>query len=189
MSAKLEFFYDYVSTYSYLANSQLDGFADAEIVYRPMFLGAVMDATGNRPPGMVAAKGRYMGQDLMRWVERYDLPFEMNPVFPQNTLKALRLSMVAMDSGVFDVVHKALFAAMWTEERDLSDLAVIAEIAEGAGIPADAIENPDIKARLKANTEEAVSRGVFGAPTFFVGEKMFFGNDRFDFIREALAGG
>ena len=95
MSKQVEFFYDYVSVYSYLANSQLKKLNGADIVYRPMFLGAVMEATGNRPPGTVEAKGRYLRTDIMRWTNRYSLPFEMNPVFPQNTLMALRLALVA----------------------------------------------------------------------------------------------
>jgi 2-hydroxychromene-2-carboxylate isomerase len=146
MSAKVEFFYDYVSIYSYLADSQLGNLADAEIVYRPMFLGAVMEATGNRPPGTVDAKRSYMMADVARWTERYSLPFKMNPLFPQNTLKALRLALVAQKHGVFETVHRELFDA----------------------------------------TNEAVERGAFGAPTFFVGEQMFFGNDRFEFIEEAI---
>ena len=95
MTKKLEFFYDYVSVYSYLANSQLRNIAGADVVYRPMFLGAVMEATGNRPPGTVKAKGKYLWTDIQRWMKRYSLPFKMNPVFPQNTLYALRLALVA----------------------------------------------------------------------------------------------
>lgn len=187
MSKKLEFFFDYVSVYSYLADSQLKGLAGAEIVYRPMLLGAVMEASGNRPPGTVEAKGAYMRQDIERWVERYALPLKMNPAFPQNTLKALRLSLVAAREGVFEVVHAALFAAMWEEEKDLNDMSVIAAIAAHAGIELARLEEPSVKDELKANTSEAVSRGAFGAPTFFLEEQMYFGNDRFDFIREALA--
>lgn len=186
MSNKVEFFYDYVSVYSYLADSQLCNLSGADIVYRPMFLGAVMEAAGNRPPGTVKAKGRYMGTDIKRWADRYSLTFRMNPVFPQNTLKALRLALVAQKNGVFEAVHPALFDAMWVHEKNLSDEAVIAEIAAEAGLSISDIEAPAIKEELKANTAEAVTRGAFGAPTFFVGDQMFFGNDRFDFIEEAL---
>lgn len=186
---KLEFFYDYVSIYSYLANHVVPDLP-AEIVYRPMFLGAVMEATGNRPPGTVAAKGRYLHEDIARWVKRYRVPFKMNPVFPQNTLKALRLAYVLQDRKEFPGVHKALFEAMWVHGENLADDAVLRRIAEDAGLPGDetlaGIASDEIKSAVKANTEEAVARGVFGAPTFFLGEEMFFGNDRFDFIREAL---
>ena len=94
MKAKVEFFYDYVSTYSYLANSQLAKL-DAEIIYRPMFLGAVMEETGNRPPLTVKPKGKYLFVDVARWARKYSIPFEKNPKFPQNTVKALRLALVA----------------------------------------------------------------------------------------------
>ena len=186
MKTKVEFFYDYVSVYSYLADSQLRNLTGAEIVYRPMFLGAVMEATGNRPPGTVKAKGKYLRDDIKRWAERYSLTFRMNPVFPQNTLKALRLALVAEKTGAFEVVHQALFDAMWIHEKDLSDKEVLAEIAAKAALSLDDIEDVAIKDELKANTNEACERGAFGAPTFFIGDQMFFGNDRFDFIEEAL---
>lgn len=187
MNGQVEFFYDYVSIYSYLADSQLENLAGAEIVYRPMFLGAVMEATGNRPPGTVAAKRQYMMTDIDRWAKRYSLPFKMNPVFPQNTLKALRLALVAQHEGAFKGVHQALFEAMWAHEKDLGDENVLAEIAaKEDALSLEAIEDKAIKDELKANTEEAIARGAFGAPTFFIGDQMYFGNDRFDFIEQAI---
>ena len=83
MGRKLEFFYDYVSVYSYLADSQLQSLDGAEIVYRPMLLGAVMQATGNRPPATVEAKGRYLRNDVAAWAKRYGLPLIMNPLSPR----------------------------------------------------------------------------------------------------------
>jgi 2-hydroxychromene-2-carboxylate isomerase len=186
MSTKVEFFYDYGSVYSYLADSQLGQLTAADIVYRPMLLGAVMQATGNRPPGTVEAKGRYLQTDIERWAKRYSLAFRMNPLFPQNTLKALRLALVAQKQGVFEVVHRALFDAMWVHERDLSDEGVLAEIAAKASLSLEDIGDAAIKTELKANTDEAIERGAFGAPTFFVGDQMFFGNDRFEFIKDEL---
>ena len=185
MSSKVEFFYDYVSLYSYLAASQVESLG-GEVVYRPMLLGAVMQASGNRPPGTVEAKRIYMMQDVERWTRHYSLPWKMNPTFPQNTLKALRLALVAQREGEFMPVHRALFSAMWVEEKDLGDDAVLGAIAAGAGLDIEMTADPAIKEALKANTDEAVARGAFGAPTFFVGDEMFFGNDRLDFVREAL---
>ena len=188
MSRKLEFFYDYVSTYSYLANSQVAKIK-ADVVYRPMFLGGVMKATGNSPPLTVKAKGTYLNKDVARWVDRYSIPFRMNPNFPQNTVNALRLALLAQREGCFDVVHQALFDAMWVHDKDLSDPACLAEIGTGAGMSASTLEDigtDSIKDELRSNTDEAISRGAFGAPTFYVGDEMFFGNDRFEFIREAL---
>ncbi len=186
MSTQVEFFYDYVSLYSYLADSQLQNLDGAEVVYRPMLLGAVMEATGNRPPGTVKAKGKYLSTDVERWTARYSLPFKMNPVFPQNTIKALRLALVAQKEGVFESVHRALFEAMWVQKKNLDDADVLAVIAADAALSLEAIADQTIKDELKANTGEAVDRGAFGAPTFFVGDQMFFGNDRFEFIRDAL---
>ena len=189
MIRKLEFFYDYVSVYSYLANSQLAGI-DAEIVYRPMFLGAVLKATGNTPPATIAVKGAYLFQDVARWVQRYEIPYRMNPAFPQNTVNALRLALVAQEKGVFDSVHQLLFDSMWVHEKDLSDAGVLAEIAAEAGLPVaetvSEVGSDRIKDRLRENTDEAIRRGAFGAPTMFVGDEMFFGNDRFEFVTQAL---
>lgn len=188
MKPKLEFFYDYVSVYSYLANSQLDRFNEVE--FRPIFLGAVMQATGNRPPGTVEAKGNYLSADVDRWVERYAVGYRMNSVFPQNTLKALRLAIAAQKQDCFAAIHQPLFEAMWIQDKNLDDIDVLRSIVSDAGLPAyellAEISSQSIKDALKANTEEAVSRGAFGAPTFFIGNEMYFGNDRFEFIDEAL---
>ena len=190
MSAKLEFFYDYVSPYSYLANKGLVDFDADQISYRPMFLGAVMKATGNSPPALVEAKGAYLRRDIPRWAGRYDVPFRFNSVFPQNTLAALRLAIVGQHRGAFGALHDRLFDAMFVEDRDLSDAKVLRSLLDDAELDADeylaAAEAQTIKDELRANTDEAVRRGAFGAPTIFVGDEMFFGNDRFDFVRAAL---
>ena len=190
MTAKLEFFYDYVSVYSYLANSQLHTLGADEIVFRPMFLGGVMQATGNRPPAAVEAKGRYLAVDVERWVRRYSVPFAMNPVFPLNTLGALRIAIVALRRQEFAAVHQLLFDAAWVHGVNLGESDDLFEVVRQADLPAEEyscfIAAQDVKDELKSNTEEAVRRGVFGAPTFFVGDQMFFGNDRLDQVREAL---
>ena len=186
MSTKVEFFYDYISLYSYLADSQVANLDGAEIVYRPMLLGAVMNATGNRAPGIVEAKEKHLHVDAERWATRYSMPLNWNPIFPQNTANALRLALVAEKNGVFEAVHQPLFNAMWVEEKDLGDDNVIAEIAAKVSITIDDIRDSAIKEEIRANTSEAVERGAFGAPTFFIGDEMFFGNDRFDFIRETI---
>lgn len=190
MTKSLEFFYDYVSPYSYLANSQVSEVGGSNLVYHPMFLGAVMQATGNRPPGSVDIKGKYLRKDIARWASHYGVVYNRNPKFPQNTLKALRLAIVAQHDGVFDQVHDELFAAMFVHGSDMSDDTVLADIMNTAGLDESAtfprLADQSVKDELKANTDEAISRGAFGAPTFFVGDEMFFGNDRFGFIKEAL---
>ncbi len=188
---KVEFFYDYVSAYSYLVNSQVEKIEGADVQYRPMLLGAVMQASGNSPPGSVPAKGAYLNKDLARWAKRYGMVFKFNSIFPQNTLKALRLAIAAQRRGVFQDIHQPLFDGMFVHDLDLGNEKILAQILANAGVNADDlmsdISDQSIKDELKENTQDAIQRGVFGAPTFFVGGEMFFGNDRLDFIREALA--
>lgn len=193
MQPKLEFFFDYVSVYSYLADHAVKTLGNADVVYRPMFLGAVMEATGNRPPASVPAKGRYLVKDVYRWVEHYAIPFKFNAIFPQKTLGALRLAVAAQRRGNFDKLHPRLFEAAFITDRDLGSSDTLIDILSAAELNAEELmadaASQSIKDELKANTEEAIDRGAFGAPTFFVGDQMFFGNDRFDFIERALAAG
>jgi 2-hydroxychromene-2-carboxylate isomerase len=189
-----DYFLDFASPYTYLAHSQIPGLVErtgARVVYKPMVLGAVMVATGNAPPSTVAAKGAYMSQDIQRWLRRYDLPFEFNPHFPVKTIFALRCALVALDEGGFDALAASIFRAVWTEKIDPSDVAAMKPVIERAGLDADHVTertaDPKIKDLLKANTDEAIARGVFGAPTIFIGDEMFFGNDRLGFVEEALA--
>jgi 2-hydroxychromene-2-carboxylate isomerase len=193
---RVEYFFDFGSPTSYLAWTQLPKIAaasGAEIVWRPMLLGGVFKATGNASPVSVPAKGRWMNEDIRRWAARYGVPFRHNPHFPINTLGLMRGAVGlqlrrSQDFGRYlEVVHRAL----WEGEKNLGDPAVLASVLADAGFDADAfaalVAEPEVKARLLATTEEAVARGVFGAPTFFVGDAMFFGQDRLDFVREALA--
>lgn len=193
MPRRVEFFFDYVSPFSYLANSQLPGIAKrtgAEVLYRPMFLGGVMQATGNQPPATLPARAKYMPKDIRRWVRRYGIDFAPNPNFPMQTLTAMRASLAAQDAGVFPAYHAALFRAAWGQPKNLSDDAVLRDVIAKAGLDPEpllaAAATEPLKQRLKANTTEAVTRGAFGAPTFFVGDEIFFGNDRLDFVEEAL---
>jgi len=192
--AQLDFFFDYVSPFSYLADSQMAALSartGAEIAYRPFSLGRVLKATGNQPPPLVPARARYMAADLPRWVRRYGIPFGFNPAFPlMKTHGALRAALAAQELGVFAACHASLFQRAWAEPADLGDPAVLRGALEKAGLDAGALlaraESEAIHANLEANTAEAIERGAFGAPTFFVGGEMFFGNDRLHFVEEAL---
>ena len=158
-----------------------------------MLLGGVFQATGNASPATIAAKGRYMTDDLSRFAKRYGVPFAMNPHFPVNTLQLMRgaIGIQLRQPERFDAFLNAVFEALWVNRVNLNDPATVATTLTAAGFdPAQVfalVNDVDIKAALKANTEEAVSRGAFGAPTVFVGNTMFFGQDRLDFVREALA--
>jgi len=191
----IEYFFDVGSPTSYLAWTQLPKIVaetGAEVVWRPMLLGGVFKATGNASPVSVPAKGRWMNDDIRRWAAHYGVPFRFNPHFPINTLTLMRgaTGLQMRKPGEFmrylDVVERS----MWETPQNLGDPAVLAGTLTEAGIDAEAftalVADPEVKARLVATTEEAVSRGVFGAPTFFVGDAMFFGQDRLDFVRDAL---
>lgn len=196
MSKDLEFFFDYGSPFSYIANSQLAGLAErtgCRIVHRPMLLGGVFKATGNSSPAMepVKAKRSHFGVDMARWVANYGIAFAPNPHFPINTLKLMRQACAAQRAGVFDVFDAVVWPAFWSAGLDLGDEAVIADVVSRAGLDAaklaaDSVD-PDVKAALRATTEEAVERGAFGAPTFFVDGEMFFGNDRLVLVEKALS--
>lgn len=195
---KLEFFFDYGSPYSYLADTRLAGLqarVGCEIAYRPMLLGGIFKATGNRSPAeeTVLPKLRYQSAELQRWVEHYQVGFVSNPFFPINTLQLMRTAHAAQDSGVFDTFHPVVFKAMWEQEKNLGDPEVLGPVLESAGLDAPGLlgmaADPEVKRSLMETSEEAVARGVFGAPTFFVGDAMFFGNDRLDFVERALMTG
>ena len=191
---RVEFFFDFGSPTTYLAWTQLPKIAadcGAALEWRPMLLGGVFKATGNASPVTVPAKGRWMGEDIRRWAARYGVPFTFNPHFPINTLTLMRGAVGVQLRRPQDFTRyvEAVFRAMWVEPRDLGEAEVLAQTLAAAGFDAgftDIVADPEVKAALIANTEEAVRRGVFGAPTMFVGSEMFFGQDRLEFVREAL---
>jgi 2-hydroxychromene-2-carboxylate isomerase len=196
MGKTVEFYFDFGSPYSYLAYKALPRIAakhGAQIAWRPMLLGGVFKATGNHSPIEIPAKNRWLRHDLERWAARYGAAFSHNPFFPINTLTLMRgAAGMQMRGPDFHKYVVAIFRAMWEEPRNLGDQQELAAVLRQAGFDADAfqdlVSDPAVKEQLKENTEEAVARGVFGAPTFFVGEDMFWGQDRLEFVAEALAG-
>lgn len=193
----VDFYFDFGSPAAYLAWTQLPALcrqAGAELVYKPMLLGGVFKAIGNHSPAQIPAKGKYIRQDFERFAGRYGVPLIYNAHFPVNTLQLMRgaVAMQQMDGGAqFDVYCRAIFEAMWVHDKKLVDAAVVGEVLQDAGLDAQTllaqVGDAAIKQRLIELTEEAVARGVFGAPTFFVGDAMFWGQDRLDFVHEALA--
>jgi 2-hydroxychromene-2-carboxylate isomerase len=192
----LEFHFDFGSPTTYLAYTQMQRIAretGATLVWHPMLLGGVFKATGNVSPVTVAAKGRWMNDDIARWAKRWGVPFRFNPNFPINTLTLMRgaCGMLMRQPDDFERYLDAVFRAMWVEPRNLGDAEVLAAVLTQAGFDTAAfmalVSDPEVKAELVARTEASVARGVFGAPTCFVGQQMFFGQDRLDFVQEALA--
>ena len=197
MSKTLEFYFDFGSPTTYLANKRLQQLReqyDLQIEYIPILLGGIFKATGNSSPVTVPAKGSYMLQhDLPRFAKRYGVALNFNPHFPINTLNLMRGAIAARRLDCFDAYLEAMFDAVWVDGKDMGDPAVVSATLEAAGLDANALmaksQEEDIKAELLANTEGAVERGVFGAPTLFMDGAMYFGQDRLDFVEEALQGG
>ncbi|MEB2648606.1 MULTISPECIES: 2-hydroxychromene-2-carboxylate isomerase [Pseudomonas] len=195
MRKTLEFFFDLGSPATYLAYTQLPALCAStgtQLIYKPMLLGGVFKATGNASPITVPAKGRYMFDDLARYARRYNVPLKFNPHFPINTLVLMRAvtGIQLRQPEHFDAFVDCLFRALWEDGRHLGDPVVVAAVLTEHGFDPEevlALANDEaVKAALKDNTEHAVKRGVFGAPSLFVGNQLFFGQDRLDFVREAL---
>ena len=191
----VEFFFDVGSPAAYLAWTQLPGLcaaAGGSIDFKPMLLGGVFQATGNQSPMNIPAKGRYMERDLDLHARRYGVAFRQNPHFPINTLTLMRgATAVQMHQPErFGAYVEAVFRAIWVDGRDMNDPLAVAAVLQAAGFDPAALlaqaSDPQVKERLKQVTQEAVARGVFGAPTFFVGGHMFWGQDRLEFVKEAL---
>ena len=196
MAKQVEFIFDVGSPYSYLAFKALPAVAQAagaRIVWRPVLLGALIKAAGNQSPVEVSAKMRWVEEDLSRCAAALGVPFSLNPHFPVNTLLPMRVAvgLQAQRPADFQAYVAAAFDAMWVRGRNLADPAEFAAAMKEAGFDADALlalaADQDVKDLLRGNTEVAVTRGVFGAPTFFVGEQMFWGQDRLEQVARALA--
>jgi 2-hydroxychromene-2-carboxylate isomerase len=192
----VECFFDVGSPYSYLAFHQLPKIAkarNAEVVWRPMLLGAVLKATGNSSPVAVPTKGLYSMIDLDRWAAYYGVTFQINPYFPINTLTLMRgaTGMQMLGAAQFHSYLAAIFSAMFEHPRNLNVQTELAAVLESTGIaPAkflELINAPAVKDRLRETTDEAISRGVFGAPTMFVNSNMYWGQDRLFFVDRELA--
>jgi 2-hydroxychromene-2-carboxylate isomerase len=195
MKHALEFYFDVGSPASYLAWTQVPGIARAtgsEVEYRPFLLGGVFQATGNRSPMEVPAKGQHMLDDLQRFARRYGVPFAHNPHFPINTLTLMRMALGLQLREPARMVPfvDAVYRAIWVEGKNMNDPSTVGAVLQQAGFDPEKLlalaSDPAVKDDLKAVTQEAVQRGVFGAPTFFVGQDMFWGQDRLDFVKQAL---
>ena len=196
MAKTVDFYFDFGSPAAYLAWTQLPKLcADtgATLVWQPLLLGGVFQSTGNRAPISVPLKGSYLFVDMARFAKRYGVPLVMNPHFPINTLHLMRaaVGLQRRADARFEAYCAAMFRAIWVDAINLGDPAVLAATLTGAGFEPAALlalsAEPEVKEALKARTDAAVQRGIFGAPTMFVGEQMFWGQDRLDFVRDALA--
>ena len=189
----LAFWYEFASTYSYLAALTIERLAQAAgvpLVWRPFLLGPIFAQQGWRdsPFNLYPAKGRYMWRDLERLCASEGLAWKRPSQFPRNSLLAARLALVGLAAGWGSAFSKAVFQANFAEDRDIASSEVLGAILHGLGVDAEPAlaraAAPDIKAALRAQGEEAQQLGIFGAPTFQVGEEIFWGQDR---LAQALA--
>ncbi|BAN26402.1 2-hydroxychromene-2-carboxylate isomerase [Caballeronia insecticola] len=194
MSGSIDFYFDYGSPSSYLAYKQMPGLihrTGARVNYRPILLGGVFQQTANQSPMDIPAKREWMVNDLSFFARRYNVPFELNPFFPINTLVLMRGAIFAEREGFLDRYSDAVFDAMWGRPRNMADPGVIGDVLQAADLDVTRIvaatQDAQIKDKLKADTQEAIERGVFGAPTIFLGTQLFFGQDRVPYVEELLA--
>lgn len=198
--AQIDFIFDFGSPNGYLAWKvlpQIAARAGATVNLIPCLLGGIFKATNNRSPmeafGEIKGKLAYEGLETQRYVKKHGLTaYRPNPHFPVNTLTIMRGLIAARRMGVGDRYLETVLAAMWERGLKMDDPDVIKATLDEAGLDGAAIlaatQDPDVKGELVANTEAAVARGVFGIPTFFVGDEMFFGKDRLAQVEEEAAG-
>jgi 2-hydroxychromene-2-carboxylate isomerase len=189
-------FFDFSSPNAYFAAQQLPVVAErsgATIIWRPFLLGGLFKALGTPTTPLMStpAKARAMHEDLRRWAIKYAVPFSFPSRFPVNSVRALRCVLaVAREGHDAAPMIRSLFHAYWVDDADISDSEVLRARLARLGLDADATlaagQTPEIKDALKEATAEAERRGVFGAPTFFVRDELFFGKDRLDFVSDAL---
>jgi 2-hydroxychromene-2-carboxylate isomerase len=196
MTREIEFYFDVVSPAAYIAHRRLPSIAErigATVQYRPILLGGVFQTSGNPGPLTVPAKLRYNRMDFERTARHYGIPLVMGEHFPVNSLALMRGAIVAEEEGFLEAYLDAVYRAIFAEGLNMSDPQVVsAALDTASGVDAvrvaDRIQEPAVKDALKRRTEAAVERGVFGAPTFFVGDEMFFGQDRLDLLAEMVGG-
>ena len=195
MRKTFDFYFDFGSPASYLAHTQLPRICaqtGAQVNMCPMLLGAVFQATGNASPMSVPAKGRYIFVDMKRFADAYGVALNMNPHFPIITTTLMRgVTALQMRADPrLQAYMDAVYQAIWVDARNMNDATVVAEVLAQAGFDPAALialaSEQATKDQLKAVTMGAVERGVFGAPTFFVGDQMFWGQDRIEQVKLAL---
>ena len=198
MSPRVEFHFDFGSPNAYLSHLVIPGIEQRTGVrfeYVPVLLGGVFKATGNASPAVTLAgiknKPEYEALETRRFLARHAIEdFQFNPHFPVNTLQIMRGAVAAQREGCFERYVDEIFRHMWSEPKKLDEPDVIREALEASGLPASRIlegmADPEVKAQLIANTEDSVERGVFGSPSFFVEEELFFGKDKLREVEEEI---
>ncbi len=195
---KVQFLFDFCSPNAYLADlviPKIEQRTGVKFEYVPILLGGIFKATNNASPAVtlkdVKNKREYAGIETQRFIRKHGITsFKSNPFFPVNTLQLMRGAVAAQAEGVFQPYFKAIYHHMWEAPKKMDDPAVMREALISSGIDADKIiarsQEPAIKNRLIELTQNAVDRGAFGSPTFFVGNEMFFGKDQLRDVEEEI---
>jgi len=199
MTKTVDFYFDFASPNAYLSHQVVAGIEErtgTKFNYIPVLLGGIFKATNNKPPMEaffgILNKNEYQSVEMKRFQERHGIDkFKMNPHFPVMSLQIIRGAVGAQQDGYLDKYIDEVLKHMWEEPKKMDDPEVIKEAFTESGFDADRLMNqmqdPDIKAQLIENTENAVKRGTFGIPTFFVGDDIYFGKDTLWQVEEALA--
>lgn len=190
----LDFYYDFSSPWTYLAHTQMKSLAartGAKVVYHPLYLGGLFKTTGHTPTFNNPLKWKYSLADMQDWASHYGVILKMPSRFPINTIRPLRAAAAITRSGKDpEPFIDAVMQAYWVDDSDIADPALLKALLDTAGFDGTSIlaatETEEVKNAVKASTDGAHARGVFGAPAFFVGDKMFWGNDRLPFVEKAL---
>ena len=195
MSKKVEFYYDFSSPYTYIASTRIEKICEdsgAELEWKPFLLGGVFNEIGSTPAIEINNKIGYLRQDIERVAKYYEVDFAYPDLFPLNSVRSMRGAFAADEIGKLVEYSHAMFRAYWTEGADLSKPDVLAPAVSNIGIDADwfinRIGEQDIKDKLRDETNIAIKKGAFGAPSVFVDDKMFWGNDRLDYLERYLNG-
>jgi 2-hydroxychromene-2-carboxylate isomerase len=195
---KVEFQFDFGSPNAYLAElviPSIERRTGVKFEYVPVLLGGIYKATGNMSPADslrgIKNKPEYQALETQRFLRRYNITkFRQNPFFPVNTLMLMRGGVAAQFEGMFEPYFRAAYHHMWEEPKKMDDLEVFRAAFRSSGIDIDRLiaraQQDDVKKRLIDLTTDAVNRGVFGSPTFFVGKEMFFGKDQLRDVEESI---
>ena len=193
MTKNVDFYFDYGSPATYLAWTQIDKIindANANLNMIPMLLGGAFKETGNSSPAVIPAKSKWMNKDLKKHAEIYGVEYNSNSFFPINTLNLMRGAIAAEKMNIFDKYSEAIFTGIWVKDVNLGDIPILQDYLNKNGINTDElfslVQSDEIKSSLIENTQQAVEKGVFGAPTFIVNNELILGQDRLEFLKMAL---
>jgi 2-hydroxychromene-2-carboxylate isomerase len=195
MGKKVEFYYDFSSPYTYIASMRIEKICEdngAELEWKPFLLGGVFNEIGSTPALQIDNKFSYIKNDTIDSAKHYGVDFKFPEFFPLNSVRSMRGAFAAQEKGKLVEYNHEMFRLYWTQGVDLSKAEILGEAVSKIGIDAEwfvnRIAEQEIKDKLRDETNIAIERGVFGAPTMFLNEKMFWGNDRLDFVDDYLKG-